>query len=235
MRDEETGSYWQQITGAAIAGPLIGSHLTLVPQDELTFALWKQEQPNGMVLAPVSKYASKYEKARWEAEIGKLPTVIHATKGSLPDRETILGVAINGSAKAFQVTKLTAQTPVLLDAVAGEPIMLVLGPDGKSIRVFSRQVGSQSLEFFGSTTAQTATQPVAQPTAQTPTQTAAQPGPPPAAPWKLIDGTSASEWAFDGCAVSGEMKGQCLRRIDALKDYWFDWQHYHPDSTIFQH
>ena len=231
MRDEETGSYWQQITGAAIAGPLKGSHLTLLPQDELTFALWKQEQPKGLVLAPVAKYASKYEKATWEAEIGKLPTVIHATKGTLPDRETILGVVINGSAKAFQVAKLSTQTPVLLDVVAGEPIMLVLGPDGKSIRVFSRQVGSQSLDFFGSTTAQTTTPPAAQPAAQTPIQTAPQPP----TPWKLIDGSTASEWGFDGCALSGDLKGQCLRRIDALKDFWFDWQHYHPDSTIFQH
>lgn len=226
MRDEETGTYWQQITGAAIAGPLKGSHLTLLPQDELTFALWKQEQPNGMVLAPLPKYAGKYEKATWEAEIGKLPTVIHATKGTLPDRETILGVAVNGSAKAFQVAKLTPQTPVLLDAVGGEPIMVVLGPDGKSIRVFCRQIRSQTIDFYGA---------AAQPGAPTPTQTATQPSTQPAALWKLIDGSTASEWAFDGCAISGELKGQCLRRIDTLKDYWFDWQHYHPDSAIFQH
>jgi len=227
MRDEETGSYWQQITGAAIAGPLKGSHLTLLPQDELTFALWKQEQPKGVVLAPVARYSSKYEKATWESEIGKLPTVIHATKGTLPDRETILGAVINGSAKAFQVTKLTAQAPVLLDVVAGEPIMLVLGPDGKSVRAFSRQIAGQTLEFYGLTPSQPATQPATQAVAQPATQTKA--------PWKLIDGSTTSEWGFDGCALSGDLKGQCLRRIDALKDFWFDWQHYHPDSTIFQH
>ena len=58
MRDEETGSYWQQITGTAIAGPLKGRELTLVPQDELTFALWKKEQPNGTVLAPLGTAAT---------------------------------------------------------------------------------------------------------------------------------------------------------------------------------
>jgi hypothetical protein len=211
MRDEETGSYWQQITGAAIAGPLKGSQLTLLPQDELTFALWKKEQPNGTVLAPVERYAAKYEKATWESEIGKLPTVIHAPKGTLPDRETILGIDIHGSAKAFPVAKLTPQTPVLLDSVGGAPIMLVLGPDGKSIRVFSRQIGGSTLEFYGPSADQ------------------------PAGTWKLLDGASASEWGFDGCAVSGKMQGQCLQRIVALKDFWFDWQHYHPDSAIFQH
>src|SRR5450755_3732191 len=92
MRDEETGSYWQQVTGMAIAGPLKGEHLTLVPQDELSFGFWKKWAPNGTVLAPLLLYASKYEKADWESEYSKLPTVIHGTKGTLADRETILGV-----------------------------------------------------------------------------------------------------------------------------------------------
>jgi hypothetical protein len=41
MRDEQTGTYWQQISGAAVSGPLAGRQLTLVPSDELTWALWK--------------------------------------------------------------------------------------------------------------------------------------------------------------------------------------------------
>ena len=97
MRDEETGSYWQQVTGSAIAGPLKGAQLSLVPQDELSFALWKKEQPNGTVLAPLPRYAAEYEKATWEKEVAKLPTVIHATKGSLADRDTIIGVVSGAS------------------------------------------------------------------------------------------------------------------------------------------
>jgi len=147
MRDEETGSYWQQVTGIAIAGPLKGEHLNLVPQEELTFGLWKKGEPNGTVLAPLSRYASRYEKATWEAEISKLPTVIHGPKGTIADRETIIGVVRNGKAQAYPLSKLTIQSPVLLDVVGGEPIMLVLGPDGKSVRVFSRKIGGNTLEF----------------------------------------------------------------------------------------
>ena len=211
MRDEETGSYWQQITGTAIAGPLKGSKLSLVPQDELSFGLWKEEQPNGTVLAPLPRDAAKYEKATWESEIAKLPTVIHATKGTLPDRETIHGVAMNGAAQAYPLSKLTAQSPVLLDDVGGKPIMLVLGPDGKSVRVFPvRWVGHARV--------------------LRPRRAKAQ---------RSLDArrtiTTLSEWTFDGCAVFGDMKGQCLTRIDVLKDYWFDWQHYHPNSDIYRH
>ena len=134
---------------SAVAGPLKGGQLTLVPQDELSFGLWRKEQPNGTVLAPLPRYAANYEKADWENRIGKLPTVIHGTKGSLADRDTIIGVASGAAAEAYPLTKLTAQSPVLLDVVGDEPIMLVLGPDGKSVRVFSRQVGGQALEFYG--------------------------------------------------------------------------------------
>ena len=210
MRDEETGSYWQQVTGIAIAGPLKGRQLTLLPQDELTFGLWKKGQPNGTVLAPLLLFASKYEKATWESEIAKLPTVIHGTKGTLADRETIIGVVRNGAAQAYPLSKLAVQSPVLLDSVGGEPIILVLGPDEKSVRVFSRNMGGHALEFYvrGAGTGGDA--------------------------WALLEETSLSEWNFDGCALNGDMKGQCLARIDALKDYWFDWEHYHPKTGIYR-
>jgi hypothetical protein len=211
MRDEETGSYWQQVTGTAIAGPLKGTQLRLVPQDELTFGLWKSEQPNGTVLAPLPRYASQYEKSSWEGEVAKLPTVIHAPKGTLPDRETILGVVERGEERAYPVVELTPPSPVLVDVVGGEPVMLVLGPDGKSIRVFSRAIDGRTLDFYGTG--------------------ATHPG----ESWALLDAGTLGQWGFDGCAISGEMKGRCLERIDTFKDYWFDWQHYHPHSTFYRH
>jgi hypothetical protein len=209
MRDEETGSFWQQINGTAIAGPLKGTKLTLVSQDELTFGLWKQEQPDGTVLAPQPRDAAHYEKATWESEVAKLPTVIHGTKGTLPDRETVLGVSIHGDARAFPFSKLTAESGVLVDEVGNQPILLVLGPDGKSVRVFSRELGTDVLEIY-----------------RRPEE---HPG-----DWALLDSATLSTWNFEGCAVSGAMKGRCLTRIDFLKDYWFDWQHYHTNSSLYR-
>jgi hypothetical protein len=75
MRDEETGSWWQQVSGEAILGPLKGRRLKPVPQDEISFALWKREQPMGRVLLPDPRVqaAGHYAPADWEAGIGKLP------------------------------------------------------------------------------------------------------------------------------------------------------------------
>ena len=120
-------------------------------------------------------------------------------------------MSLDGAARAFPLSTLTISSPVLIDDVGDEPIMLVLGPDGKSIRTFSRKIGKDTLEFYG------------------------RGGGKSSEPWALLDSNSLSEWTFEGCAVSGAMKGQCLQRIDALKDFWFDWQHYHPDSSIYRH
>src|SRR5438034_285336 len=43
MRDEQTGSWWQQVSGEAIQGPLKGRRLTGVIHDELSFGIWKAE------------------------------------------------------------------------------------------------------------------------------------------------------------------------------------------------
>ena len=50
----------------------------------------------------------------------------------------------------------------------------------------------------------------------------------------LMDAETGSEWNFSGCAVRGKLPEHCLPPVDALKDYWFDWRNYHPDTTIFK-
>ena len=73
MKDEETGSWWQQVSGEAIQGPLKGKKLNAVFNDEISFAIWKRENPQGRVLNPNETVASKYSPANWEEGILKLP------------------------------------------------------------------------------------------------------------------------------------------------------------------
>ena len=60
MRDDETGTYWQQVSGAAVSGPFKGRNLVLVSSDELTFGLWKTEQPHGTLVKDDAKFISEY-------------------------------------------------------------------------------------------------------------------------------------------------------------------------------
>ncbi len=72
MRDDQTGTFWQQISGRAISGPLAGLQLEPVYSDEVTFALWRNEAPNGTVLKPQAKDAGEYEKKDWDIRMGKV-------------------------------------------------------------------------------------------------------------------------------------------------------------------
>lgn len=53
--------------------------------------------------------------------------------------------------------------------------MLVLGPDGKSVRVFLRRIGGNTLEFYARNAANRST-------------------------CAVLESPSLSEWSFDGCA-----------------------------------
>ncbi|MCP5111655.1 MAG: DUF3179 domain-containing protein [bacterium] len=52
MEDEETGTWWQQVSGEALRGPFEGERLELVHSDEISLGLWKREHPDSTVLLP---------------------------------------------------------------------------------------------------------------------------------------------------------------------------------------
>jgi hypothetical protein len=214
MRDKETGSWWQQITGKDIYGPLQGAALELVLSDELTFGEWRSESPAGQVLAPVAKYKKEYDP-NWEPDVAKLPVVISFPGTELKSRDVVIGLTIDGAARAYPWETFAKQSPVL-DRVNGTQLLLVLGPDGKSFRVFVSRIDGEDVEFFLQGDDE----------ANAPAEKKA---------WTLVDGTTASQWNFQGCAVSGPAQGKCLARVPALKDYWFDWRNYHPDTTVYKH
>ena len=215
MTDQETGSWWQQITGKAIFGPEKGRTLEPVSSDELTFGLWKQESPTGEVLTPVAKYSSKYE-SNWEPEVAKLPVVVSFPGTALKSRDVVVGLELAGQSRAYPLDRTLKESPVQ-DRFAGVPVLLVAGPDGKSVRAFVSRIDGADAEFFR----------VAGDAGKQPAETAKT--------WTLVDSTWHSEWNFQGCAVSGVQQGKCLERLNPIKDYWFDWRNYHPQTSVFGH
>jgi hypothetical protein len=146
MRDKETGTWWQQITGKAIYGLLKGASLELVPYDELTFGEWKSEVSDGQVLAEVPKYAKEYE-SNWEPDILKLPVVISFPGTELKSRDVVVGLELNGLSRAYPWDTLLKQSPVM-DHVAGTPLLVAVAPDKKSFRVFVSRIDGKDAEFF---------------------------------------------------------------------------------------
>ena len=208
MRDEETGTYWQQISGAAISGPLKGKQLDLVPSDELTLQAWKAEERDGTVLNDVPKYVSGYASRDWDVRMARAPTVISFPEHGLKDRDLMIGIRAFGASRAFPYDQVIKEK-LVKDHVGSEAVLLVVGSDGQSVRVFRDRIPgiSEAAEFYRLTT---------------------KPG------VLLMDASTGSYWNFQGCAVSGNLTGSCLERIQGTKDYWFDWRKYNPDTTVYR-
>jgi hypothetical protein len=210
MRDEQTGSIWQQSTGQAIFGALKGSQLALVHSDELTFGLWHKEQPGGLVLQPDAKYAAEYESKDWETHIEKTHTVIDTRKSGIPPHELMLGVTIGAQNKAYPVRTILA-SKLIQDQIDGNSIVILVGPDDSSIRIFQGNIATTPMTFVRSATSAGS-----------------------AASEIMVDAETGSQWNFKGCAIAGKLSGQCLQPLDGHKDYWFDWMNHHPETAVFK-
>ncbi len=208
MRDDETGTYWQQISGKAISGPLKGKQLTLVESDELVFGTWKAEEPRGTVLKDVPAEAAFYVKKDWDVRMKRAPTVVSFQEHGMKDRDLILGIQAAGASRAFLYDRVL-KDKLVKDRVGAEPVLLVVAADGQSVRAFRNRIPGVdgTPDFYR--------------------LAAGQPGA------LLMDSATGSEWNFQGCAISGKAKGACLERIPMLKDYWFDWRNYNHDTTIY--
>ena len=208
MRDVETGSWWQQVSGEAVQGPLKGKRLKLVGYEELTFDLWKREQPGGRVLAPDPEVVKEdgYAKSDWEAQIAKLPTVGEVDPHDvLKPRDLIIGIEFHGKSKAYPVAALK-KNRAILDSVDGHPVMILLGKDDLSVRAFDTTLDGKALSLFIKN--------------EPPSDL-------------FFDVNTGSQWDFTGRAVTGPLAGRQLKRIPILKDYWFDWKNYHPATAVY--
>jgi hypothetical protein len=207
MRDEETGSWWQQATGEAIQGPLKGRRLLPFLHSEVAYAVFRREHPGGRVLRPAPEFLPSYEAANWERRMKRMPAVTPraADDPGLPPRMHVLGVALGARARAYPFPSIRKGGPVN-DVLGGVPIAVVVGDDHRSVRVFERSIDGRSLELL----AKAGVTPLA-----------------------LVDVQTGSEWDFAGVAVRGPLAGRRLRRLVGSKQYWFDWKLQRPYTTLY--
>jgi len=205
MQDESTGTWWQQVSGEAILGPLKGKRLAPVAFDQITFATWQREAPRGRVLMPDDRIAQagRYARRDWEARMQNTPPPAGADR-TLAPRALVIGLEIGPVSQAYPVAALRA-AGIVLDEIGGVPIAIVRARDERSTRVFDRRVEGRTLELAVRVDRE---------------------------PLTLVDTTTGSEWDFTGAATSGPLAGRTLARVPFLEEYWFDWKTYHPRTTI---
>ncbi len=101
--DHETSSIWAQPWGMAIAGPLEGARLELLPASIVPWDVWMGEHPDTLVLDT--------DQGRYTA----------ARKPFHPD--FVIGIALGEHAKAYPIGPL-ARREMVNDEVGGVPILV---------------------------------------------------------------------------------------------------------------
>ncbi len=125
MYDRKTDTYWSQVLGEAIRGELTGAMLEVLPSDQMRFGEWRAQFPGGNVLSKETGIARVYgldPYGSYYTDNDSLIGRISNEDDRLDRKEFVLGVVINGQAKAYH-TDAVKRDGTVRDVVAGETII----------------------------------------------------------------------------------------------------------------
>ena len=103
MYDRKTDSLWSQILGEAIVGEMTGAQLKVLPSDMTRFGEFKKQHPKGSVLSRDTGATRFYGQDPYGDYYTTPGTYFPVGKKDdrLGDKDFILGIVINGKAKAY--------------------------------------------------------------------------------------------------------------------------------------
>ena len=146
FQDAATGSWWQQATGKAVAGPLKGATIKELPSRQLTLAVWLREYPNSAVMQPDTSFKRNYANLAGY-DNGTIKSGLEKRDSASWKRKSwIIGVINKNASKAYDWNKLV-NVKVINDSVQDLPVLLTLEKDMASFHVYDRLVNGAILHF----------------------------------------------------------------------------------------
>ena len=218
MWDRQTQSWWQQLTGEGIAGELAGAQLRFVPAQIVSWAAFRDEYPDGLVLdRPGFSRAYGRNPYPYYDNLDSYPFLFYGNADPrLPPKERVAAVEINGDAAAFPYSVL-AMERVAHAEVGGEEIV-VFFEFGTSTALGSGAIADAA--DVGATG-------VFRPALDGNRLTFAFDG------GGITDEGTGSTWNVLGRAVSGPLAGRQLERLNAQDHLWFAWAAFKPHTTVY--
>lgn len=203
FEDEATGSWWQQATGMAIAGPLKGARLKEIPSAQYTLGTWMRLHPGSRVMAPDTAFSKQYAQLD-DYDDGRIDgSLEHRDTGSWKAKSWVVGVLTANHSKAYDWTTLGAVTQ---DSIGSVPI-LIYRPDSANFRVWIRVAGGKTLFF--------------------------QQAGPAFVSGNLKDTVTHSTWDPEGRCLDGPLKGDQLQSLQSYQEFWHSWHHFHPKTLRY--
>lgn len=134
--DRETESLWSQFQGRAISGPLAGKVLERVPVRREEFGSWLKSEPKTRILIPPDPDKLDYNTSPYEGYSEKDGSAfpVEARDRRFHAKELVLGVVINGKARAYLASLVTRAGGKLEDEFQGRKMEVAYAPDTTSFR-----------------------------------------------------------------------------------------------------
>lgn len=129
--DRETESLWSQTLGRAVAGPVAGAQLDLLPTTLTTWGEWQERHPETLLLAEETGYTRNYDMDAYAyyGTTDRLMFPMNHSDERLKVKERILGVQVDGVYKAYPYTELAkAENQITLDMVNGQEVSIEFVP-----------------------------------------------------------------------------------------------------------
>ncbi|HVR99046.1 MAG TPA: DUF3179 domain-containing (seleno)protein [Thermoanaerobaculia bacterium] len=207
FEDSRTGSWWRQVTGEAVAGPLKGKRLAEIPSRQMTWAAWSARHPGSDVMQPDPRFAARYANMEGYAEGTNEGSLTGRDPRSWQRKSWVVGALAGNAARAFDWNELTRER-VLNDRVGDRPVVLLLGADGASFHAFDARPGGNGPRLELERTAD---------------------------PSRFRDRATGATWDESGLALDGPQAGTRLAPIPAYQEFWHSWQTFQPATTARGH
>jgi hypothetical protein len=217
--DDPGETWWQQISGEALVGDLVGHQLTMLPAEIVSFADFKAAYPSGLVLSRDTDNPRGYGNNPYVGydNINSSPFLYSGPNdGRLPPMERVVTVELNGVTVAYPFSRLI-HSPVVNDVLGGTPLVVfhqggtLSALDGAVIAA-SRDVGAATA-FDRSIDDKVLTFSVRGE--------------------QFIDDQTSSTWDILGRAVAGARVGDRLRPLVSANHFWFAWAVFRPETRIW--
>jgi Protein of unknown function (DUF3179) len=207
MVDRQTGSYWFQLAGQAVVGPLTGTRLRVVPSTTTPWGTWRRLHPETRLLAGEgngtfgSEYAgdpfSTYPRS---LDQGQFAFPVTRRDGRLRAGEPVLVVESGRAAKAYPLRLLGDR--VVNDEVGDTPVAVVAASGGFAV-AFAARNGGRTLTLGSRGN-------------------------------ELVDRQTGTRWSLAGRGLSGPLAGANLRLLPTRRAYWFAAAAANPGIDVYR-
>jgi hypothetical protein len=137
IEDDQTKTLWAHLSGEALAGPLVGRQLSMLPIEVSTLRQWVNRYPDSTTPDPKVMADPHSVRPGSRAGGGGIGTV-PARDDRLPSQALILGVRIEGRSRAYLLDPDYPGPRFFQDELGGVPIAL-FGADRSWPLVFDRR------------------------------------------------------------------------------------------------